>query len=118
IDNGITWNPLPSTQTTTTTNFNNIFQYVYRVATSPNLTQDEVYAATPAAIHRSVNGGLTWSIVLGGGAPLYSTSSYFTDITVSPTGIKYAGMSQFAAGGTADQKGAFRSLDGVTWTNI
>ncbi len=118
IDNGVTWNPLPSTQTRTTTTFNNLFQYVYRVATAPSTTQDEVYAATPAAIWRSSNGGTTWSVVLGGGVSKFSTSSYYTDIEVSPGGVKYAGMSQFASGGEAEKKGAFRSLDGVTWVDI
>jgi hypothetical protein len=123
IDNGVTWNPLPATQTTNTTTFNNVFQYMYRVATGVSTTLDEVYAATPAAIHRSVDGGATWGIVLGGGAVGFSTSSYYTDVTVSPAGVKYAGMSQFTSngtstGGTAPVRGAFRSLDGVNWTNI
>ncbi|WP_205500318.1 FlgD immunoglobulin-like domain containing protein [Rufibacter psychrotolerans] len=120
IDNGVTWNPLPRTQTSTTTTFNNVFQYVYRVATAPSAQQDEVYAATPSAIWRSANGGDTWAIVLGGGASKYGTSSYYTDIEVSPSGVKYAGMSQYATGATnnADQKGAFRSLNGIDWVNI
>ncbi|WP_048921804.1 FlgD immunoglobulin-like domain containing protein [Rufibacter radiotolerans] len=118
IDNGVTWNPLPATQSINPTTFNNVFQYMYRVATAPSPTQDEVYAATPSAIWRSVDGGTSWGIVLGGGAAAYSSSSYFTDITVSPAGVKYAGMSQFANGGASTVKGAFRSLDGVNWTNI
>ncbi|GAA4306771.1 FlgD immunoglobulin-like domain containing protein [Nibribacter koreensis] len=121
VDNGITWNPLVTTQVPNNTAFYNVFQFVYRVATGPATDIDEVYAALPGAIMRSTNGGNTWNSVLGFGKETteFGKSSYFTDITVSPSGVKYAGMSQFSSGnGTSLTKGAYRSVDGVTWTDI
>ncbi|WP_066508172.1 FlgD immunoglobulin-like domain containing protein [Rufibacter sp. DG15C] len=122
VDNGATWNPLSSTQTTVTTTFNNAFEYTYRVATNPaNSTQDEVLAAIYGGIRRSVNGGVNWTPVLGFGANIPSSGNapYFADLDISSTGVMYAGLSQLSGSlGTATEKGAFRSTNGTTWTNI
>ncbi|KAA3439999.1 FlgD immunoglobulin-like domain containing protein [Rufibacter hautae] len=122
IDNGVTWNPLPSTQTDDYTRFTSVFQYNYRVATNPaNTTQDEVFAATAGSIRRSVNGGTTWDYVLGFGADTedFNTSPFFTDIAIGNNGAMYAALSQFANGGrTSTKKGIYRSTNGTTWTDI
>ncbi|MBC3541088.1 T9SS type A sorting domain-containing protein [Rufibacter sp. H-1] len=122
IDNGVTWNPLPSTQTDDYTRFTDVFQYTYRVATNPaNTRQDEVLAATAGSIHRSVDGGTTWNYVLGLGADQedFNTSPFFTDVTVGNNGSMYATLSQYANGGrVSSAKGIFRSINGTTWTDI
>ncbi|GGK76581.1 hypothetical protein GCM10011405_25470 [Rufibacter glacialis] len=127
IDNGVTWNPLPSTQTPNFTAFTNVFQYTYRVATNPgNPTQDEVLVATAGSIRRSVDGGTTWNYVLGFGSGTgaervsdFNVSPFFTDIAISSTGTMYATLSQYAnAGGSSSRKGIFRSINGTTWADI
>ncbi len=55
-DGGQTWLPLASTQ-------NSTFYYCYRIKT---LGPDTVLVATRSGLRRSVNGGTTWSKVLGG----------------------------------------------------
>ncbi|MGV3538285.1 MAG: T9SS type A sorting domain-containing protein [Rufibacter sp.] len=122
IDNGVTWNPLVTTQAFDYTSFTKVFQYTYRVATNPaNQLEDEVFAATAGAIQRSVNGGATWNYVLGFGKDVsdFNASPLFTDIAIASNGAMYATLSQYAnGGGTATKRGIFRSTDGVNWTNI
>ncbi len=69
---------------------------------------DAVYAAVYGAVYKSLDGGTTWTSVLG-----TFGSSYFTDVAVSRTGIIYASLS--SDGGSA---GLYRSADGITFTNI
>ncbi len=110
VDSGVTWTSLPATAAGDPQVFSNIWQYVNRVAIDPsNLVEDEVYAATFGQIHRSVDGGATWTAVLG----TYSPWSYFTDLVVSPTGVVYASLNS-----TGGQTGIFRSTDGINWANI
>lgn len=115
-DGGITWQALKSTVSNTPNSWDREFDYVWRVATNPsNTSQDEVYAATAAGvISRSTDGGTTWKSVLG-----TFGKSTFTDIAITSTGVKYAALSGFAGGRDISPiKGMFRSIDGVTWTDI
>ncbi|WP_157593067.1 FlgD immunoglobulin-like domain containing protein [Rufibacter tibetensis] len=126
IDNGVTWNPLASTQAVGTTQLTNVFQLTYRVATNPaNTTQDEVFVATIGSIRRSTNGGNTWTYVLGFGAGTgadritdFNASPYFTDIAIGENGAMYAALSQFSTGEGSAKKGIFRSTNGTGWTDI
>ncbi|RNI28753.1 FlgD immunoglobulin-like domain containing protein [Rufibacter latericius] len=123
IDNGVTWNVLPSTQVNDPTQFyTNMFQITYRVATNPaNATQDEVFAATAGSIRRSINGGATWTHVLGYDVEVedFNASPFFTDIAIGNNGSMYATLSQFAnGGGESESKGIYRSTNGTTWTDI
>ncbi len=121
-DNGVSWRILPSTQTTDVTTFNNVFQWNWRVATNPaNATRDELFVATIGGIQRSVDGGNTWTNALGTNSATQSNNySRYTDLAISRQGVKYATMSQATTSGTGNspQMGIFRSVDGVTWTDI
>lgn len=117
-DGGESWNILPSTQSKTPQTWDAAFEYIYSIAMDySNLQQDELYVATAlGGILRSTDGGKSFRTVLGS---LGNQSSLFTDISVTPTGIVYATMSQIGGGGaTSKVKGIWRSVDGVKWTNI
>lgn len=108
-DGGLNWAQLPATVSGTPQAFDNAFDYVMNVAIDPsNGAQDEVYAAAGNTIQRSTNGGTSWSPVLG----TLSTSAW-ADVQVTPSGVVYASLNS-----TSAQGGIWRSLDGVTWTNI
>lgn len=107
---GVNWTLLSSTASGTPHSFDNLFDYVWNVAIDPsNTAQDEVYAATYGAIHRSTNGGTSWTVALGGSSPY----SYATDVAVTSTGIVYA-----AASSGSNMSGIRVSTNGTTWTNI
>ncbi|WP_051359714.1 T9SS type A sorting domain-containing protein [Adhaeribacter aquaticus] len=122
-DGGVSWKILPATAASGPATFNNVFQWINRIAVNPaNTLQDEVFAATIAGIQRSTDGGATWANVLGtisNVESVYRQHSYFTEIAIGQSGVMYATMSQLSNnGGTATVRGIFRSTDGVTWTNI
>ncbi len=117
-DSGKTWQSLPSTVSGTPHSWDNKFDYVWRIATDPsNTTQDELYAVSAlSGVFRSVDGGTTWTTVLGS---FGNSSSLFTDIAVTSTGVVYAALSEYSVGSnSASVRGLYRSPDGVTWTNI
>ncbi|KAA5549246.1 T9SS type A sorting domain-containing protein [Adhaeribacter rhizoryzae] len=121
-NNGQSWTVLPATVTNDVSTFNNVFQWVWRVKTNPaNTNQDEVLAATIGGIQRSVNGGNTWSNVLGtGNAAQSNNQTRYTDIDIAPNGVMYATLSQATNTGTgsATRRGIYRSTDGVNWADI
>ena len=121
-NNGTSWSVLPATITADPTSFNNVFQWVWRVKTNPNnAAQDEVLAATIGGIQRSVNGGNTWTNVLGTStAAQINQHTRYTDIAISSSGVMYATLSQATNSGTgsASVRGIYRSTDGVNWANI
>ncbi len=114
---GLTWEPLPSTVRGTPQQLDSPFDYVWNLAINPSSAQDELYAATVSGIQRSVDGGGTWTTVLG---EFSNNSSRFTDVAVSSSGVVYATMSEAAVSGgsSATQRGVWRSVDGVNWTRI
>lgn len=110
-DNGVTWTSLPSTVSGTPQSFETIWDLIWNMKTYPaDSINDVVYAATYGAIHRSIDGGVTWSVLLGAATSSYS---YFTDIEVTPNGVVYATLSD-----DGPSKGIWRSSDGITFTNI
>lgn len=119
-DNGESWFQLPSTTERSSGTWDNAFDFVYRIRTNPNAPEnrDEVYAALAlGGIYRSIDGGTTWSPVIGNG--ISNNSSFYSDIEVTSTGIFYAALS--SNGGNnfpSTVKGIYRSIDGRTWTNI
>ncbi len=110
-DNGLTWTKLASTSTANTTGFDKEFDLAWGIANdNSNLIEDEIYAATYGLIYRSVNGGTTWTIVLGSAT---AAASYFTEVQVTSTGVVYACMSDDGI-----KKGIWRSTDGLSFANI
>ncbi|MDQ3047608.1 MAG: T9SS type A sorting domain-containing protein, partial [Bacteroidota bacterium] len=107
-DSGVTWNPIASTAAGNHNSFTLNFQMVWNVVIDPSApdSTEEVYAATYGAVYRSLNGGTSWTTVRSG-------NSYFTDVAVSSTGVVYATMSD-----DGTQKGIWRSIDGLAFTNI
>ncbi|MFQ5630988.1 MAG: T9SS type A sorting domain-containing protein, partial [bacterium] len=120
IDGGITWTKLPSTATNLPHIFDQAFDYVWDVIINPaNTTQDEVFAATFSEIKRSVNGGASWQTVLGDFDS--QSGAFFTEISVTPSGIFYATMSQmtvFQDITPSNTQGLYRSENGINWTEI
>ena len=108
-DNGMTWQALPAT-VSGSPQVTDDWDRIWRIAIDPSEpNQDILYAALPGQIMRSDDGGATWSLVLGG----TGLTSYFTDVEITPSGIVYATLSS-----NGNDKGVFRSEDGINWTNI
>jgi hypothetical protein len=109
-DGGQSWALLPATSGNSPSSFTSAWQYVWRVAVdASNSNEAEVYAANYGEINRSVDGGATFTSVLGDP----SNTSRYTDLVVSSTGVVYASLS--SDGGNS---GIYRSTDGILWTNI
>lgn len=107
-DNGLSWHQLSSTNGNDITDFDP-WDLIWNICTDPsNDTQDVVYSAALRRIYKSVDGGNSWELKLGG---VYG--SYFTDVAVSSKGVVYATMSS-----EGDKPGIFRSSDGNTFVNI
>jgi hypothetical protein len=117
-DDGVSWTRLASTATYAPEVLNLPWDYVWDIVTDASKTsQDVVYAAAIGAIMRSVDGGTTWSVVLGGTTSL---GPRYTDVAIDPNGVVYASMSDLNTNSSpgATQAGLWRSADGVTWKNI
>ncbi len=109
-DGGLNWSSLTATSTNTPAVFDNVWDITYKVVTDPSdAVNDVVYAATYGTIYRSVNGGSTWTKVLGS----TTSYSYYVDVDVTTTGIAYATLSSDGA-----QKGIFRRDTLGVWANI
>lgn len=109
-DSGLTWNVLPSTATGIPQELDNPFNFVWRlVIDTSNTSQDEVYAATAGVIYRSVDGGESWTGVLGSA----ENPALHSDLAISSEGVLYATM-----GAEGSHPGIYRSANGVDWTDI
>jgi len=109
-DGGLSWSLLPATSTSIPQATDQPFDYVWRIAVDlSESVNDEIYAATSGLIYRSLDGGGSWTLVLGDP----DSSSIYADVAITSTGVVYAGL-----GGDGLVRGLFRSLDGVTWTDI
>lgn len=107
-DNGLTWSKLISTSPNTPQIFDSNWDVIYKVATYPKDTVNDVlFTATYGNIHKSIDGGDTWTVVKGNG------SSFYTDVNVTPNGVVYATLGSDGGG-----KGIWRSPDGINFTNI
>ena len=123
IDNGETWFLLESTVGNSREGAHDSpFDFTSRVIVNPVAPDsvDEVLVSTTwGGIHRSIDGGETWDLVLGRQLA-GSASNLFTEVAVTSDGVFYATLSK-ASGSTqfnAQVSGIFRSNDGVNWTNI
>lgn len=107
-DNGLTWSKLTSTSPNTPQSFDSNWDVIYKVVTYANDTaNDVVFTAIYGNILKSINGGATWTTILGNG------SSFYTDVNVTPNGVVYATLGSDGGG-----KGIWRSPDGINFTNI
>lgn len=119
IDNGESWQII---ETTTTTNlqFSSAWQGIWRIAIDySNLNETEIYVATYAAIQKSIDGGETWTLVLGSGTG--GNISYFTDVAIDSNGVVYATLSKetdIIASGNGPNGGIWRSANGTNFTKI
>jgi hypothetical protein len=115
-DNGVTWNKLPSTASGTPTTLyqKRDFDFVWEMVTNPtNTAQEEVYAAVVNGVWRSIDGGTSWTPVLGLDTAASAGISEYTDLAITSTGVLYATVSTGSA-----SKGIWRSTDGLNWVNI
>lgn len=109
IDNGDSWESLEATASSLPQSFDSHWNFVNRIVINSAVdTADIVYAATYGHISQSLDGGTTWQSVLGD-----SPESYYTDMTITSTGILYACLSSDGV-----TKGLYRSIDGLNWVNI
>lgn len=117
LNNGQSWQLLPSTvsNTPTTLYANGDFDFVWDIVTDPtDFDDDVVFAAVINGIYRSRDGGATWQAVLGGDSVPAGQLAHYTTVAISPTGILYAAIS-----GTRPYSGIWRSADqGDTWAQI
>lgn len=104
-DGGRTWNVLPVTADNRPQS-NTPFDLIFNLAIHP--TTGDLYAATWNGIHRSIDGGVSFTEVIAGGIDTW------TDVMITPGGVIYV---TFDSDGTPN-KGIHRSTDGTTWTNI
>jgi len=106
---GITWIHLLSTETHASKE--NDWTGMYRIVTDHTRNDsDIVLVATRTGILRTNDGGLNWHKVLLG--PSFSNLG-FSEIAISSNGIYYAALSSNSVHG-----GYWRSVDGISWTNI
>jgi hypothetical protein len=119
-DGGETWASITSTSNPSPQSFDSFWEGIWRIAIdSSNLDATELYVATYGAIYRSANGGTSWQqVLLSSNA---SGSSYFSDVSVSPSGVVYATLSyenSVVSFGLGPNAGVYRSDDGITFTDI
>ncbi|MFY0625012.1 MAG: T9SS type A sorting domain-containing protein [Reichenbachiella sp.] len=127
LDGGESWDILPSTSFEKYEIFDSPFNYVWNLKISPNDDgPGDLYAAIYGGIVRSLDGGATWTTVLGDdliNSDLEdindSQASFYTNILILPTGDMFATLStQTGMGDTLVNKGVHKSSDGINWVNI
>lgn len=118
VDNGESWEFIPSTTSQSQISFDSFFDYVMRVDVDPSETTiDEVYAACAGGILRSEDGGDTWSLELG--SSQFNQGSVFTDVMVTSSGVAYAALSTSTIiAGAASHPGIWIAEDGKNWVDI
>lgn len=127
-DGGHSWSPLPSTQSNTPGSFSSPFQYVWDITTNPKVVGQEILAAVYGGIVRSVDGGQTWTTVLGTdllnvnpGTDLNDVNSiFYTDIHRTSDGTFYASLSAEtnAPNVYSPAAGVYKSTDGANWERV
>ena len=130
-DGGLTWAVLPSTRTNDPAFFNSPFNYVWDMVLNPNnLVEDEIIAAVFGGLVRSVDGGLTWSTVLGDDLLGLGTgidtdlneiaTPFYTDVHRATDGVFYGSLSSITSDpeALAVSGGVYFSTNGVDWTRF
>jgi hypothetical protein len=117
IDNGVTWQLLLATFNDSANAISNLgdFRYVSDVKVNP--INGHVIAATFAGVFLSTNQGATWQNVrIADGSPNgfnYVNFGNQVSVDVNANGVYYANLSS-----DAQNKGIWRSTDGVNWIDI
>jgi hypothetical protein len=108
-DGGNTWNQLTSTENTTA---NYTFDYIQKILDYTSGGTEYLFACTyNGGVQRSLDGGNTWTKVLGTGVT--ATYNSAVDIELSADGALFASIGIFA------QDGIYRSYNnGTTWTKL
>lgn len=109
MDNGHTWSLLPATTNGSPQSYNR-WDLIWNIALDPSDTGEVIFAACPGRLYSSFDGGATWNTALG---TSITSSSYFTDVAVTPGGVVYATFSS-----ESGDKGVFRSDDGINFNRI
>ena len=112
-DGGLSWRQLESTATDRIPASHD-YAFCWRIVTDHTAEDDVLYLATARrGIHRSADGGETWTNVL-------ASNSFWTDVAITEEGVLYAVLSDFTgfSGQRATSFGVFRSENGVDWTDI
>ncbi|NND95523.1 MAG: T9SS type A sorting domain-containing protein [Flavobacteriales bacterium] len=119
-DGGESWEGISSTQANSPQSFNNLWEGLWRIAIDPsNLDETELYVAGYGAIYRSSNGGDSWTTEISSSSA--GQASYFTDVTVTDSGVVYATLSyenEIISFGLGPNGSIYRSEDGMTFTEI
>lgn len=105
VDGAHSWSILPVTSDNRPQS-NTPFDLTFNLAVHP--TTGDLYAATWNGIHRSTDGGTSFTQVITGGVDVW------TDVMVTPGGVLYVTIDSDGV----PSKGVFRSTDGTTWTGI
>lgn len=109
-DGGLNWDSIPSTADNNAAGSFNVFDFAWNIALdASNLDQDEIYLATYGGIYRSIDGGEMWQKQLGG----VGGDAYYTNVEIDDAGVAYATISS-----DGNDKGIWRSDDGMQWVNI
>lgn len=121
-DSARSWSPLTSTQPSGPEEFDSPFELSWKmVADHTAEGEGTIYLACFGGIMRSDDGGESWEMVLGvegsGDRGLYS------DVAITSDGTLYAAIGAYSFDGrnvsyNADDRGIWRSEDGVEWENI
>ena len=125
VDGGESWFQLESTKNADPTEFGSQFQYIWRMVTDhTDQTNDVLLVAAYGGILRSVDGGLTWSVVLGedltnlpeGSNLNEAIAPFYTDIAKTANGEFYAHLSSYMTlNGNYNKAGVYWSNDGINW---
>ena len=109
VDNGESWSVLPSLVNQYPQQIDST-DLMWRVLVNYQSSNDEIIIATSSGVYRSVNGGVSWKIVLG----TSSDRGRNIDIAQTSEGVFYAALS---ANGINDG-GIYRSTNGEDWIKI
>ncbi|WP_109831978.1 FlgD immunoglobulin-like domain containing protein [Reichenbachiella versicolor] len=127
IDNGESWQALPATTIEEEGFFQSPFNYSWNIGLKDTGSgESEVYAAIYGGIVRSVDGGASWTTVLG--EDLINSEEedlntviapFFTNVIVTSGGRLYASLSAATTTGEAySSAGIYVSDDGVNWSRL
>ena len=116
-DNGLTWSIIESTTNDIAQTVSPLGDFRYVKDMKVNPTNGDLVVASFAGIFISQDAGATWTNTLVGGADPngfgYINFGKQTNIDVTSQGVLYATLSSDCI-----NKGIWRSVDGINWTNI